>query len=325
MMDTALLNLLLKQQEFQNGAPKLPLDRPSQPDTSESIYLSPLATMKMLKHAKSGIPMEVMGLLLGQFIDEYTIRITDVFGMPQKASTATVECIDPKYQLQMLEKLKVTKRNDEVVGWYHSHPGYGCWLSRVDINTQKSFEALNSRSIAIVIDPIQSVRGSISLDAFRSKVSIPKSLDSMKDKSSNEPRQITSNIGKLTRHVPFSIRAEIMESFYYKVNVIYSLTETEKKTLQACTRKNNKELNVLKYSSYEKENKELLRELIKISDRFINEQKSSMSKSEEDIELNRYGNTNVKEDLLETATKIMINNSQNCVINAQTCNLKTMK
>lgn len=24
-----------------------------------------------------------------------------------------------------------------VVGWYHSHPGFGCWLSGVDINTQQ--------------------------------------------------------------------------------------------------------------------------------------------------------------------------------------------
>jgi proteasome lid subunit RPN8/RPN11 len=23
------------------------------------------------------------------------------------------------------------------VGWYHSHPGFGCWLSGVDINTQQ--------------------------------------------------------------------------------------------------------------------------------------------------------------------------------------------
>jgi len=24
-----------------------------------------------------------------------------------------------------------------VVGWYHSHPGFGCWLSSVDVNTQQ--------------------------------------------------------------------------------------------------------------------------------------------------------------------------------------------
>lgn len=45
-----------------------------------------------------------------------------------------------------------------VVGWYHSHPGFGCWLSGVDINTQQSFEALNARAVAVVVDPVQSVK-----------------------------------------------------------------------------------------------------------------------------------------------------------------------
>ena len=45
-----------------------------------------------------------------------------------------------------------------VVGWYHSHPGFGCWLSGVDVNTQQSFEQLNPRAVAVVVDPIQ-VRG----------------------------------------------------------------------------------------------------------------------------------------------------------------------
>ena len=48
-----------------------------------------------------------------------------------------------------------------VVGWYHSHPGFGCWLSGVDINTQQSFEALTSRAVAVVVDPIQSVKGKV--------------------------------------------------------------------------------------------------------------------------------------------------------------------
>jgi 26S proteasome regulatory subunit N11 len=48
-----------------------------------------------------------------------------------------------------------------VVGWYHSHPGFGCWLSGVDINTQQSFEALNTRAVAVVVDPIQSVKGKV--------------------------------------------------------------------------------------------------------------------------------------------------------------------
>lgn len=63
--------------------------------------------------------------------------------------------------------LKQTGRPEMVVGWYHSHPGFGCWLSGVDINTQQSFEALSERAVAVVIDPIQSVKGKVVIDAFR--------------------------------------------------------------------------------------------------------------------------------------------------------------
>lgn len=49
------------------------------------------------------------------------------------------------------------------MGWYHSHPGFGCWLSGVDINTQQSFEALSERAVAVVVDPIQSVKGKVKM------------------------------------------------------------------------------------------------------------------------------------------------------------------
>lgn len=48
----------------------------------------------------------------------------------------------------MLEMLKQTGRHEMVVGWYHSHPGFGCWLSGVDMNTQQSFEQLNPRAVS---------------------------------------------------------------------------------------------------------------------------------------------------------------------------------
>lgn len=42
----------------------------------------------MLKHGRAGVPMEVMGLMLGEFVDDYTVRVIDVFAMPQ---TGTVK------------------------------------------------------------------------------------------------------------------------------------------------------------------------------------------------------------------------------------------
>jgi proteasome lid subunit RPN8/RPN11 len=47
-----------------------------------------------------------------------------------------VEAVDPVFQTNMLDMLKQTGRAEMVVGWYHSHPGFGCWLSGVDMSTQ---------------------------------------------------------------------------------------------------------------------------------------------------------------------------------------------
>ena len=81
-----------------------------------------------------------MGVMLGEFVDDFTISVVDVYAMPQIASTVSVESVDPVYQTKMSELLKLVARREDCVGWYHSHPGFGCWLSMVDITTQKSFE-----------------------------------------------------------------------------------------------------------------------------------------------------------------------------------------
>ena len=146
----------------------------------------------MLKHGRAGVPLEVMGLMLGEFVDDYTVRVVDVFAMPQSGTGVSVEAVDPVFQTKMLDMLKQTGRPETVVGWYHSHPGFGCWLSSVDCNTQQAFEALNKRAVAVVIDPIQSVRGKVVIDAFRL-------ISSQLIMSQQEPRQTTSNIGLLNK------------------------------------------------------------------------------------------------------------------------------
>ena len=43
--------------------------------------------------------MEVMGLMLGEFVDEYTVRVIDVFAMPQSGTGVSVEAVDPVFQV----------------------------------------------------------------------------------------------------------------------------------------------------------------------------------------------------------------------------------
>ncbi len=90
----------------------------------------------------------------------------------------------------MIDMLKVVGRKENLVGWYHSHPGFGCWLSMTDITTQKSYEGLERRAVALVIDPIQSVKGRVVMECFRA-------IHANNIVSGTEPRITTSNTGCL--------------------------------------------------------------------------------------------------------------------------------
>lgn len=135
----------------------------------------------------------------------------------------SVEAVDPVFQAKMLDMLKQTGRPEMVVGWYHSHPGFGCWLSGVDINTQQSFEALSERAVAVVVDPIQSVKGKVVIDAFRL-------INPNVMVLGQEPRQTTSNLGHLQKP---SIQALIhgLNRHYYSISINYRKNELEQKML----------------------------------------------------------------------------------------------
>ena len=41
-----------------------------------------------------------------------------------------------EYMVGYQTTCEASGRVEPVIGWYHSHPGYGCWLSGIDVNTQ---------------------------------------------------------------------------------------------------------------------------------------------------------------------------------------------
>jgi 26S proteasome regulatory subunit N11 len=235
-------------------------DAPQQ-DTSEQIYISSLALLKMLKHGRAGVPLEVMGLMLGEFVDEYTVKVVDVFAMPQSGTGVSVEAVDPVFQTKMLDMLKQVGRPEMVVGWYHSHPGFGCWLSGVDVNTQQSFEALNARAVAVVVDPIQSVRGRVVIDAFRC-------ISPQTMMLGQEPRQTTSNVGHL--HKP-SIQALIhgLNRHYYSIAINYRKTELEERMLLNLQKRTwTKGLNLEDWESHASANEKAVNELKELSNKY---------------------------------------------------------
>eukprot|EP00800_Vazella_pourtalesii_P008278 TRINITY_DN21910_c0_g1_i1.p1 TRINITY_DN21910_c0_g1~~TRINITY_DN21910_c0_g1_i1.p1 ORF type:complete len:325 (-),score=73.24 TRINITY_DN21910_c0_g1_i1:24-920(-) len=227
-------------------------------DTAEQVYISSLALLKMLKHGRAGVPMEVMGLMLGDFVDDYTVKVIDVFAMPQSGTGVSVEAVDPVFQAKMLDMLKQTGRPEMVVGWYHSHPGFGCWLSGVDINTQQSFEALTSRAVAVVVDPIQSVKGKVVIDAFRL-------IGNATLAPTQESRQTTSNIGHLQKP---SIQAVIhgLGRHYYSMPINYKKNELEQKMLMNLHKKTWMEgLKLEEFKEHADDNEKIVGEMLDLA------------------------------------------------------------
>lgn len=45
-------------------------------------------------------------------------------------------------------------RLENAIGWYHSHPGYGCWLSGIDVSTQMLNQQFQEPFVAVVVNII---------------------------------------------------------------------------------------------------------------------------------------------------------------------------
>lgn len=102
--------------------------------------------------------------------------------------------------------------------------------SKEPLKPPQSFEALNQRAVAVVVDPIQSVKGKVVIDAFRL-------INPQVIMLGQEPRQTTSNIGHLSKP---SIQALIhgLNRHYYSIAINYRKNELEEKMLLNLHKKN---------------------------------------------------------------------------------------
>jgi COP9 signalosome complex subunit 5 len=92
----------------------------------------------MVIHARTGGDIEVMGSLQGKIKGD-TIIIMDTFILPVEGTETRVNAGGEanEFMVQYSEASKMVGRMENLVGWYHSHPGYGCWLSGIDVGTQR--------------------------------------------------------------------------------------------------------------------------------------------------------------------------------------------
>ena len=112
---------------------------------------------------------EVIGFIFGRFNsdpsgDEPEVYITDVLPMDSGSSVYVKVGDYSTIYPTLMEKME---NNEFVVGWIHSHPGLGIFLSGTDVNTQGIYQQMDGRSIAIVVDHTRINRLDPGLKCFR--------------------------------------------------------------------------------------------------------------------------------------------------------------
>ncbi|KAJ1855472.1 COP9 signalosome catalytic subunit rri1 [Coemansia sp. RSA 1822] len=135
----------------------------------QKVEISSVALVKMVMHARSGGDIEVMGLMLGKVVGN-TMLVLDAFALPVEGSETRVNAQSESYEYmtQYLERSQASGQKEPVIGWYHSHPGYGCWLSGIDVATQMLNQQFQDPFLAVVIDPKRTMSaGKVDLGAFR--------------------------------------------------------------------------------------------------------------------------------------------------------------
>lgn len=113
----------------------------------------PLALGKILKHALININREVIGLLVGRTQSGEVLEIWDAVTGGQMGTPGFVS-LQEEVQALVAERLSKEETGFYIIGWYHSHPGLGIFLSGTDIETQRQYQSMFSKAVALVIDPL---------------------------------------------------------------------------------------------------------------------------------------------------------------------------
>jgi proteasome lid subunit RPN8/RPN11 len=130
----------------------------SEKDKQFELYIQKNCMDKINKHCMeyANRKLEVMGFLVGDVYKhkQFTFALVkDVISSELDSTRISVRFEEDGFD-ELFEKLENLKYDYIIVGWYHSHPGMGCFLSSKDMDTQKRMFNKPFHS-ALVVDPIR--------------------------------------------------------------------------------------------------------------------------------------------------------------------------
>ncbi|MHA1309668.1 MAG: Mov34/MPN/PAD-1 family protein [Candidatus Helarchaeota archaeon] len=125
-----------------------------------NVQIYPLAVSKIIKHSILSPNKEIAGFLIGYVNNENKLIITDALQGRQYGNSVHV-IIEDIELAKAAEKLESFGLEEQIVGWYHSHPNMGAhFFSMTDVATQNRYQMFLPQAVGFVIDTSKFQRSS---------------------------------------------------------------------------------------------------------------------------------------------------------------------
>jgi len=153
----------------------------------------------------------------------------------------------------------------------------------------------------VVVDPIQSVKGKVVIDAFRT-------INPQFLMMGQEPRQTTSNVGHLQRP---SIQALVhgLNRHYYSLPINYRKNELEQKMLLNLHKKKWTEgLTLTKFDLHTRDNEKIFKEMVQLAKAYDKLVQDEDKLSKEKLVVHKVGKLDPKKHLEQNVSELMSRN-----------------
>lgn len=107
----------------------------------------------MLSKAARAGRTEIGGFLIGKITRNKIIVTRATF--PRQRGSRTHVYINDADMAILAEELAERGTGEVIIGWHHTHPGLGVFMSGTDVSTQLRYQAFFPEAIALVMDSIK--------------------------------------------------------------------------------------------------------------------------------------------------------------------------
>jgi proteasome lid subunit RPN8/RPN11 len=125
------------------------------------LFISPEVRRGIDEHAKADVSVEICGVLVGNWgVDENGpfAAVTDYIRCANAASKFAEVTFTHESWAQINKEMDSRFADSRIVGWYHSHPDFGIFLSERDTFIQQHFFS-GPGQVAYVVDPVRDLEG----------------------------------------------------------------------------------------------------------------------------------------------------------------------